>query len=303
MTQLHVVKPGLHTLIQDTGRPGYQAFGVPLGGALDRTAARQANWLLDNPENTPVLEITLLGPQIRITGAPQIAITGADMSPTINGQAVPMYQTIQVPDDAILSFGALRNGCRAYLGVRGQWNVPTWLHSASAVLPQHPHCTPQSFLYKGQVLTIQTKAPIPIRTCPTPCFSKPNTPVSVRTIPGPEFDFFSPLTIASFYGRTQQVSPDSNRMGYRLTAALDGKIPDSQLISSGIVPGTIQIPASGKPIVLLADAQTTGGYHRIAHVIQADLDLFGQLKPGDTIRFSLVTLHEAVELSKYMDVR
>ncbi len=285
MIRLHVEKPGLHSLVQDSGRAGLQQYGVPLGGPLDRGAARMANQLVQNPPDTPVVELTLGGPLIRFEGSCQIALCGADLSPSLNGAALASHQTIEVPDGATLQFGNPRSGCRAYLAVRGIWSLPRWLGSHSAFLQYTPSPTPESILSKGQVIHIRpfpTRSPqIILHPGAAHAYSEP----LIRVWPGPEFGLFSGPAIASFFGRRHRLSADSNRMGYRLTEPLDDIQPLPELISSGIVPGTIQVPPSGIPILLLADAQTVGGYPRIANVLQADLDRLAQLRPGDWLRF------------------
>ena len=283
MIRLHVEKPGLHTLVQDSGRIGLQQYGIPVGGPLDRGAARMANQLVGNPPDTPVLELTLVGPQLRFEGDCQMALCGADLSPSLNGKPIALCQTIEVKDSALLQFGAPKSGCRAYLAVRGTWLLPKWLGSQSAFLQHTPCPTPESILHKGQILEIQPLPPISRPPAPTR-HPIPSLPF-IRVWPGPEFSGFSRAAIASFFGRKHRLSADSNRMGYRLVDPLDDMRPFPELISSGIVPGTVQVPPSGIPIILLADAQTIGGYPRIANVLLSDLDLLAQLKPGDALRF------------------
>lgn len=285
MIRVHVEKPGLHSLVQDSGRIGLQKYGVPIGGPLDRGAACMANQLVRNPPDTPVLELTLSGPQLRFEGDCQIALCGADLSPSLNGQPIALYQAIEVKDGALLRFGTPKSGCRAYLAVRGTWLLPQWLGSQSAFLQHTPCPTPESILSKGQILEIRP-LPLPFRSIPLSTTVDPIPPLSsIRVWPGPEFSMFSSLAIASFFGRKHRLSADSNRMGYRLTEPLDDIRPFPELISSGIVPGTIQVPPSGVPILLLADAQTIGGYPRIANVLLSDIDQLAQLRPGDWLRF------------------
>lgn len=282
---LHFLKPGLQTLVQDKGRMGYQSFGVPVSGALDKSSARIANWLVGNTEDTPVLEITFSGPRIEIKEDCQIAITGADISPTLNQNPIPIYETIDISSQSTLSFGRLNNGCRAYLAIRGQWQLKKWLDSYSALPYGGQEVTMDSFIQKGSRLQIMVNNAIQKRIYPLE--KRPNFKKSfiAQVIPGPEFDAFSKLAIASFFSQTFQIRPESNRMGYRLEEPIQDFTPEREVISSGIIPGTIQITNSGKPVILLADAQTSGGYPRIANVISNDLDGIAQLKPGDVIRF------------------
>ncbi len=295
MTTFHFQKAGLQTLIQDKGRIGYQSYGVPVSGVMDKKAAVLANELVENATETPVLEITLLGPTIKITGNCQIAITGADLSPKVNQQTIPLYQTINLKDGDTLTFGGAKNGCRAYLAIRGNWQIKKWLDSYSALPYSGEAATPDSLIQKGTTLQIEPLPTIPIKNIPKE--AQPNFPkvIRIRVLPGPEFEAFSNHTIAYFFSRGYQLTNDSNRMGYRLDATLIDFQPKREVISSGILPGTIQITGAGQPVILMMDAQTVGGYYRIANVVSADLDKLAQMKPGDEVWFSLVRLEELVD--------
>lgn len=282
---LRIDRPGLFSVVQDAGRAGMQYAGIPVGGPLDRRAARLLNELLQNPEDTPVIEITLAGPQITILKDCQLAICGADLSPTVNGEAAEMYCPIEVAAGSILRFGSARAGCRAYLGVRGVWIHPHWMQSV-APIPSMPEILAESILRRGQVLHILPLSSVLKRK--TAPLAMPAGLSEIRVMEGPELDTFDPLAVADFFGKTHTISAASNRMGYRLHDSLRGTAPSASMLSSGLIPGTIQVPPSGAPIILLADAQTVGGYPRIAQVADEDLDIFGQLKPGDSLRFRLL---------------
>lgn len=298
LLHLYIQKPGLQTLIQDLGRLNYRAFGVPVNGAMDQTSAKIANELVDNPPGSPVLEITLIGPQISFSHDCQIALTGADLSARIDRQPTRRYETINVNAGATLSFGKALEGCRAYLAVRGEWKIQTWLGSSSASAHQCRELTPDSCLQKDSRLSIQLRPPIAQKIYPEAL--RPSFPscIRVRVLPGPEFEAFSPYAIGYFFSRGYRLTADSNRMGYRLNANIIDFRPDREVISSGIIPGAIQVTNSGQPIILMVDAQTTGGYFRLANVITADMDRLAQLKPGDEVWFSLVRLEEAYEALK-----
>lgn len=290
--KLHFLKTGLQTLIQDLGRIGYQSYGVPVSGVMDRKSATLANELVGNKPTNPVLEITMLGPTIRMEGSCQIAITGADLTPKVNKKPIPLYQTVNIADGDILSFGGVKNGCRAYLAIGGNWQIPQWLASYSALPYSGKAATPKSIIEKGTVLEVATSQPIlpkVIDRVDQPIFTND---LRVRVLPGPEFDEFSSYTIAYFFSRGYQLTNESNRMGYRLDATIIDFKPKREVISSGIIPGTIQITSAGQPVILMKDAQTVGGYYRIANVVAEDLDKLGQLKPGDTVWFSLVRMED-----------
>lgn len=292
MTTFHFQKAGLQTLIQDKGRIGYQSYGVPVSGVMDKKAAALANELVENTPDTPVLEITLLGPTIKIAGYCQIAITGADLSPKVNQQSIPLYETINIEDGDTLSFGGAKNGCRTYLAIRGKWQIKKWLDSYSALPYSGGTATPDSLIQKGTNLQIEPLPTISIKNVPED--TQPDFPktVRIRVLPGPEFEEFSNHTIAYFFSRGYQLTNDSNRMGYRLDGTLIDFKPKREVISSGIMPGTIQITSAGQPVILMMDAQTVGGYYRIANVVAADLDKLAQLKPGDEVWFSLIRLED-----------
>ena len=283
---IQFIKPGLQTSVQDQGRAGHQQAGVPVGGVLDRQAAKTANSLVDNPASNPLLEITLIGPKIKFDGPCQIAICGANLSPKVNGQPILMYQTIEVSKGSILSFGRALQGCRSYLAIRGQWQLRSWLGSTSAASQNGEALTPDSILTQGSTLNIQTSPAIPQRVYHDP----PNysSPLQIRVLPGPEFEYFSNYFVAHFFSRHHRIHPDSNRMGYRLSYQAERFSSPFELISSAVLPGTIQITHAGQPIILMADAQTTGGYCRLANVIEEDLDLLAQTKPGDELALVLI---------------
>lgn len=280
-----ITKSGLLTTIQDHGRSGYASFGVPVGGAMDQNAMDIANKLVDNEPNTPVLEMTIMGAKIVFSAATQIAITGANLSPKVNGLGVNLYETIDIENGDILDFGRCQNGCRAYLAIRGKWHVEKWLNSASAASTNVKALTPQSIIKKDSKLIINPLNKISKKKYPLEKRVDYNSPFTIRVSPAPEFEEFSRYSIADFFSKRHQITPDSNRMGYRLASSLIDFKPQKELISSGVVPGTIQITNSGQPIILMRDAQTTGGYYRFLNVISEDLNTLAQAKPGDEIQF------------------
>lgn len=285
---LHFHKAGLHTTIQDKGRYGYQQFGVPVGGAMDQTALQVANTLVGNPPYGPALEITLIGPKVSFQGRALIALAGANLRPQLNGVDIPMYRTIKVRNGDVLSFKGPHSGCRSYLAISGYWRVKSWLGSYSAASVNTTQLTPDSLIKKGDHLIIEStdsKALIKYQKEENKAFSDISI---VEVAAAPEFQHFSAYAIASFFSTIFSIHPQSNRMGYRLNEKVAGIQPKRELISSGVLPGTIQITKSGQPIILMRDAQTSGGYHRMVKVLEAQLDLLAQLKPGDQLRFKIV---------------
>lgn len=284
---IHCRKAGLLTLIQDGGRPGLGSFGIPRGGALDRSSAQLANWLVGNAPDAPVLEMTLQGPELEVMGRGRIALTGANLTAQLDGEPLAYYRTHGLDGHHRLQFGAARTGCRAYLAIGGQWQVPTLLGSHSALLLGAVTENAFGRIRKADSWTVSSPPGMEVRTAPSQRI--PALPIfrRVRVLPGPEFDQLSPRAIARFFSTIYEVDPASNRMGYRLRgAAIDaGEAP--QIISAGVVPGTIQLTSAGLPIILLNDAQTTGGYCRIANVVTPELYGIAQMRPGSSLQFVL----------------
>ncbi len=289
MPQLHLtcLHPGLLTLIVDQGRPGFAAWGVPRGGALDRHSAGLANTLVGNAPEEPLLELTLAGPRLRLDTEAIIALTGADLSPQVDGQFLPMYRALTLAAGAMLSFGAAVSGCRAYLAVAGAWQTPRWLGSSSVLALGEPANSPIGRLRKGEQILIETRKGLNADSTVAEPAAWPSELV-VNVQPGPEFFKLPHHAIGLFFSQTYRLTPRCSRMGYRLEGLPLPFGESRDIISSAVLPGTVQVLPSGQPVVLLADAQTTGGYYRIAQIVDADLDRLAQLKPGDGLRFRLV---------------
>jgi antagonist of KipI len=283
---LTFLKPGLQTTLQDNGRVGLQHLGVPIGGALDSTSAKMANHLVGNDSYVPVLEITMTGPEILFDSDALIALTGAPFELYCDDKLIKNNTAVYIKSGSVVKFGKLKSGCRAYLAVAGKWKAKRWKGSVSPIL-QAPEATPDSIIQKGTKLKIESsylnKTGSWHKNKHTPILAKR---VRLRVKPGPEFDGISRIAIGNFFGQGHEISQDANRMGYKLKTYLDSSKDKAEMISSGIIPGTIQITGSGQPIILLRDAQTTGGYPRIANVITEDLDQLAQVKPGDEVWFS-----------------
>jgi antagonist of KipI len=254
---------------------------------MDRSSAVIANQLVGNPIDSPVLEITIQGPKILIEGAAQLAITGANLSPTLNGNALPMYESVRTADSSNLSFGRLQSGCRAYLAVRGRWEAKQWLGSVSPPPFQADILTPHSLISKNSILNIETDGFIPKRfyaPYARPDFRKPQ---ALRLLKGPEYGQFDPTFIDWLFEQAHHLSPDSNRMGCRLEEPGPILSRAREMVSSAVLPGTVQVTAAGKVMILMADAQTTGGYPRLGIVPEQELNRLAQVCPGQAIRFVL----------------
>lgn len=291
---IEVLKTGIQTSIQDLGRFGFRSEGIPVAGVMDTRSSKMANWLVGNTESAPVLEMTMLGSDLLFHSDTAIAITGADISPVLNGIPVKLYQTIAIQKGDRLTFGALKNGCRAYLAVAGGFDIEAVLGSCSTYFYANIGGFEGRAIRKGDVLkTFKLGKPLKQRIIPFHLIPKLFRTFSARFIEGAEWNYFEENSLRDFQSNAYQVQPQSNRMGYRLEGEPLLHSVSKDIISSGVIAGTIQIPGNGHPIVTLADAQTTGGYPRIGNIISVDLPYLAQLKSNDTIRFRKVSVEQA----------
>jgi biotin-dependent carboxylase-like uncharacterized protein len=271
---LRVRTPGTFSLLVDAGRPATRGLGIPVGGPADRWSLSLGNALVGNPPFTPALEITLTGPTLIAEADVGLCVFGAPFRLDRDGEPVEPNATFTLRRGQTLHIGGTPTGCRAYVCVPGGFHGPEVLGSRTGLEPIKP----------GDVLNCQSSE-LPGRGI----VAGPEAPSEgVRVLPGPQADWFDD----AFFGHTYRVLPASNRMGLRL----DGPplvLPKRELVSEPVAPGAIQITNDGRPIVLGVDGQTIGGYPKIAHVIAADVDVLGQLRPGDELRFPRVSEAEA----------
>ncbi|OIJ14211.1 KipI antagonist [Anaerobacillus alkalilacustris] len=308
-----ILRPGLLTTIQDLGRFGYQKYGVIVSGAMDPYALRIANLLVGNDEGAASLEITVTGPFLKFEQDCLIAITGGDLSPSIENVLVPLWKPVLVRKGTVLQFGACNKGCRAYLAVAGGFSVDEVMGSCSTYLRANLGGFQGRALQKGDIVSLkvpteQNKAIEQICSLTEPYFSTTSWNVNtewirqdieintIRVIAGTHFDLFTEECRNSFYHNTFTITPQSDRMGYRLSGPDLQLINPFEMLSEAVTLGTIQVPADGNPIILLADRQTTGGYPRIGQVVSVDNPTLAQLKPGEKIRFKKVSIEEAEAL-------
>lgn len=312
---LEIIKPGMRTTVQDRGRYGHQKEGIITSGAMDSFACRVANMLAGNAEDEAVLEITLTGPTIHFTDDHLIALTGADLSAELNGERVAMWRPFLVKKGGTLSFGVSLSGCRAYLAVSGGLDIPklmgsyaTYLQAgiggyqgralqAGDLIPCHSP-TPAGIALFSQVSGATSgHAYTAVHWTPDPQFYPAYNPnPTIRAIKGPEYELFSDTSQGQIWSERFQVSAQSDRMGYRLQGVSLYLSEETELISTAVTFGTVQVPPEGTPIVLMADHQTTGGYPRILQVVSVDLPILAQVVPGQTIAFEEVSLEEAQQL-------
>lgn len=299
---LRVNKAGLLTTVQDLGRYGYGRFGLPVAGAVDECALRWANVVAGNPAGAAALEMTLLGPTLTLEGDQAVvaALAGADFGATLNGVALPTWRSFTLHPGDTLALGACRVGARSYLAVAGGIDVPPVFGSRATDILGGIGGVEGRPLTVGDLLPLAPPAlgATTAVAVPQDLIPEYSPTIAVRVVLGPQDERFTEDAIAAFLASCFTVTRESDRMGMRLEGPAltfrDGA-PGADILSEGVVTGAIQVPAHGKPIVLLAAHQTTGGYAKIATVIGADLWRLGQARPGDTVGFSAVTIPEAHE--------
>jgi antagonist of KipI len=303
MASIKVLSPGMMTTIQDLGRFGYQRLGISPAGAMDSYSLRLANLVVGNPPGEACLEITLLGPRLEFTSSTTIALTGADLNPQLNGVAVEMWATVPITTGDVLSFGGIRSGCRTYLSCLGGFQISPVLGSKSTLT--------RAGLGGAHGRPLETGDEIPIAEVPGHRASDRapsayrrqfSRSVAARLILGPQQDCFSEESVELFLSSAFTVSPSSDRMGLRLSGPRLRHYKSADIVSDALVTGAVQVPGDGNPIIMAADRPTTGGYPKIGVIVTPDMDLLGQAKPGDEVRFTYVSLIQAHEIyRRYME--
>ncbi len=295
-----ILHPGFLTTIQDRGRYGFQKYGVLTNGAMDPFALRVANILVGNEPDEAAMEITLQGPSIEFTEDVNLAVCGASLSPTLNEQPFPEWRRVFAKSGSHLSFGKSLAGCRAYLAVHGGFDVPIVMGSKSTYLRAGFGGFSGRALQKGDTINVctlsfgqQSKRNWYVNPAIFPSYS--SHPIA-RVVRGPDFERFATESGQHFLSRSFLISPQSDRMGYRLNGPTLKLTEWPDKLSSAVTLGTIQLPSDGNPIILMADRQTMGGYPCIAQVIGVDIPVLAQLKPGDKLRFQEISLEEAQNL-------
>lgn len=315
---IRVLTPGWLSSVQDAGRSGHAAIGVGVAGAMDGTALRLANALVDNGANAAAIEITLRGPRLRFETDALIALTGATIDARCGAQAIPAWRPVAIGAGGELEFGDMRRGARAYLAVAGGIDVAQVLGSRSTDINAALGPFNGRGLVAGDDLPIgdvaaerlarlrrALRAASPDRLGesgdvvaahwsldPQPWFDlRGDLPVAL--LRGSHFDSLDAASRRALFAESFRIGNESNRVGYRLEGPRLNPGAPPELISEGVVPGTVQLPPNGSPIVLMAEAPTTGGYPRIAHVASVDLPRLAQRRPGDHVRFVETSLAEA----------
>lgn len=300
MNFIEVISPGPLSTIQDEGRFGFMNTGFSPGGAMDSYSLKIANILVGNAPGDGAVEMTMMGATFKFSCKSVIALTGADMEPSLNGKEIEMYKGIEVSEGDILTLKMAKCGMRTYMAVAGGFDLPRIMGSMSTNLK----CALGG--YEGRKLKAGDRLPLRAsvdifhighrKTRPENNYENE---ISVRVVLGPQEDYFTENGIKTFLSSSYTVSDKSDRMGVRLDGEKIENINGVDIISDGIQTGSVQIPASGTPIIMMADRQTTGGYAKIATVISSDLNKIAQAKAGTRINFEAVSLKEAVALKRH----
>jgi len=289
-----VLTPGAYTTVQDYRRYGYQQMGIPISGALDSFAFSVANMLVENSINCAVLELTITGCRLEVLSEADVAITGAEIGMTLNEKPVECWKSFRVESGDVLDIKQVKSGCRAYLAVTGGIDVPKVMGSRSTYVGGNiggylgRPLKQGDIIKRGKGLLLNQ-----VRHLSSAVIPQYSTNIVMHAVSGPQDDFFDE-GLKTLYKSEYMVSPKADRMGYRLQGPVIKHRDNVQksIISEPSVPGGIQIPADGQPIILMVE-QTVGGYTKIATVISTDLWKIAQATPGDTICFDQVNLETA----------
>ncbi|AKJ69493.1 hypothetical protein PATSB16_38300 [Pandoraea thiooxydans] len=299
---IEILRAGVLSSVQDLGRHGFRHLGIGVAGALDPLAMLVGNRLLDNPVDAAVIEFTLGASAVRFTQDCRIALTGADCRAELDGQRVWSWWSFPVARGQTLTLRSPRQGMRTYLAIGGGIDVPMLLNSRST------HLSGGFGGWHGRALRDGDRLPLGVasaalesRAAPYGVQSPAGFPgletTSIRVLNGPEYEDFTVASHKTFWDTDWQVTPNSNRMGYRLGGPElhRKKHRHHDLLSHGVVPGVVQVPPAGQPIILMADGQTTGGYPKIGVVIGADLWKLAQVRLGAAVRFIPVSRTDALQ--------
>jgi antagonist of KipI len=310
-----ILKPGIMSSVQDLGRWGFQQHGVPVGGAMDKLSASLANIICGNDEKEAVIEMTLQGTSILFNENTHCAFTGGGCKVYVDDVELPFNRLLFIPAYSIITTQPAATGCRTYLAVAGGWDIPKTMGSASTYVPSGIGGVKGRNLITGDILPFKKRE----QTIPSSSmkllgnkihashwqvpdvFAHEQYPDIVHVLPGPEFDLFQTSSQEKLFESSFTISSQSNRMGYRLEAEKLLMKEKQEMVSTPVASGIIQVTHDGTPIILMADAQTTGGYPRIARVCSADMSKLAQKRPGEKIGFRQINEEES--LHRYNELR
>lgn len=291
------IHQGAFTTIQDEGRFGYQAYGMPNAGAMDMYACRAANLLVGNDASAAVIEMTTVGASFKFDEEQFVAVCGADMHGTINGVAISNWSSFGVPQGSEIRFNVATKGCRTYLAVRGGIDVPVVLGSRSTYTRAKVGGYEGRVLWQGDVLNIgmDNAFSVQSRTLESKYIPQYSEQINLRVILGPQDNMFTPEAIKTFFGSAYTITNQADRMAYHLKGPGIMHIGKTDIVSDAVCLGAIQVPASGMPIIMTADHKTTGGFAKLGSVIRVDLSTLAQAGPGDIIHFTHIAEEDAIQ--------
>jgi antagonist of KipI len=310
-----ILKPGIMSSVQDLGRWGFQQHGVPVGGAMDKLSASLANMICGNDEKEAVIEITLHGTSFLFSENTYCTFTGGGCKVFVDDVELPFNRLLFIPAFSVITTQPAARGCRTYLAVAGGWDIPKTMGSASTYVPSGIGGIQGRNLITGDILpfkkreyTIRSSSmkllgdKIQISQWQVPdLFAHDEDPRLIHVVPGPEYDLFDEASRKIFFQTNYTIGLQSNRMGYRLEGEKLLMKEKNEMVSTSVASGIIQVTHDGAPIILMADAQTTGGYPRIARVCSADMSKLAQKRPGEKIKF--IQLNEEESVQRYNELR
>lgn len=303
MSVINIINGGLMTTVQDRGRLGYQASGMQVSGVMDKYSAAIANALVCNDSNAAVLETTFMGPELEVQEKLLLAVAGGKPILTIDGKEAASYTSHLLVPGQRLKVSGMKAGLRAYIAVSGGFDVPVVMGSRSTNLKLGIGGFQGRKLNNGDILPVgnpsKKATDIILGNAPAryaECFIPKNDINTIRIVLGPQKEYFSDDTLRALEESEYLISNEADRMGYRLEGNSLEKTITKDLITDGIVFGSIQIPPNGQPIIMMADHQTTGGYPKLGTVCSVDLPVLAQCIPGTKIKFKTVSVHEAQQL-------
>ena len=303
---LKIIAPGPHTTVQGKPRVGYQDIGVPASGPLDRVSLRLANALVGNPQEAPALELLLQGPLIEVAAeSVRVALVGCAAPIEVRSdprRAIPAGRSVRLAQGEVFRIGSLLDSACAYLAIEGALDIAPVLVSPSTYVRGGLGGLHGRKLEKGDTLplplcAVEVRAERELAEPFEPGYER-----TIRVVLGPQDDHFTAAGMRSFLCEPYTISVQADRMGFRLDGPAIQHASDYNIVSDGVVSGSVQVPGTGRPIVLMVDNQTTGGYPKIATVISADLPLVGRRRPGRPIRFTAVEVQAAEQARRAQEV-
>lgn len=279
-----IIKPGLFTVWQDAGRPGFRHLGVPAGGAMDMGAYRRVNELLGLPGNHPVLECTMIGPEISFEAEVTLCISGAECEVLLDGNPVALHQSFQVRAGQTLTYGRFLRGCRSYIGIAAEIMLDQVMGSFSPL-----HGTHLQPLKKNDRIYFRPLSGIRIEP-PADSDFRTEKASFIEVCQGPEWNWLHPEAQHILGHYSFSITHEANAVGYRMKGPVLEKTVHTELLSSAVLPGTVQLLPDGQIIILMRHCQTTGGYPRIIQLTEESIDILAQRRPGEEINFKVSPL-------------